>query len=113
MEVLEPEVTKLMNFMYFQVKGIEIKNLLPSLYACSVCLILYAQVLNLVVIFWGRKKGLSEGGSISNACINNLRSFTESENCRGWKRPLEIVESCSLLRQFPTAGLRGRHPGGS
>lgn len=56
MEVLEPEVTKLMNFMYFQVKGIE--DLLASLYAYSVCLILYARSLNLIVIFWGEKRSL-------------------------------------------------------
>lgn len=48
MEVLEPEVTKLMNFMYFQVKGIEtiFASRLVFLYYCFVCLILCAWILN-------------------------------------------------------------------
>lgn len=51
-EVLEPEVTKLMNFMYFQVKGMETKffSRLVILYFCFVYFILCAQVLNLVII---------------------------------------------------------------
>lgn len=52
MEVLEPEVTKLMNFMYFQVNRMETKfvSSLVFLYSYFVCLILRAQILNLVIM---------------------------------------------------------------
>lgn len=51
-EVLEPEVTKLMNFMYFQVKGMKTKfvSRFVILYSCFVYFILCAQELNLVII---------------------------------------------------------------
>lgn len=53
-EVLEPEVTKLMNFMYFQVKGMETKFVSRIVFSYSyfVYLILCAQILNLVIILW-------------------------------------------------------------
>ena len=38
--------------------------------------------------------------------------FTESQHCRGWKRPLEIVESKTLLKKFSMVGYTGKHLGG-
>ena len=39
--------------------------------------------------------------------------ITESQNCRGWKGPPEIIESNPAAKQPPTAGYTGRHPGRS
>lgn len=77
MEVLEPEVTKLMNFMYFQVKGMETKfvSKLVFLYSYVVCSILCAQILNLVIILWKKTQPhiVSQKGRISNAYLKNFR----------------------------------------
>ena len=37
---------------------------------------------------------------------------TQSQNCRGWKGPLEISESNTLVKQFPTVGHTSRCPDG-
>jgi len=42
-----------------------------------------------------------------------LLRITESQTCKGWKRPIEISHPASLLKQFPPVGRTGKHPGGS
>ena len=45
----------------------------------------------------------------NNIMVNGLRthmsnSFTESQNCRGWKGPPEIIESNCPAKQVPYNG---------
>lgn len=51
----------------------------------------------------GRRTGL---GIVRQALHD--RAYWESQICRGWKGPLEIICSNSPLQQFPIAGCTGR-----
>lgn len=44
---------------------------------------------------------------------HNRKRITESGNCRGWKRPPDIIEFSPLQSRPSTAAYTGRHPGAS